>query len=179
MADEEPLSKQRKWELSESQTTVPEVWRVDHKAADILHDVRWRLSANHLEDAKKILKTHKIKTVSQLKDKIVGDDSEVDEECRVALGSLFPGFVEWGKFTSHLTNSIQESLCPEDILHTKKRLNAMGSVLAKDVSKEDEFTEEAISVNKPDTTQRQYDIRIVQGPVAAEKLFLPSIIWPL
>ena len=173
MADEEPFSNKRKLELSESQTTaqqpaVARVWRVDDKAADILRDVRWKLSENHLEGAKKILETHKIETVSQLKDKIVGDDSQRDQKCRVALNGLFSS-LQWGDLTLHLGNSIQESSRPEEILDRKKILNENGSILAQGVSQEKEFTADAIAVRNPDTTQRQFDIRIVQGPSGSGK----------
>jgi hypothetical protein len=173
MADEEPLSKKRKLELSESQTTaqqpaVPEVWRVDDKAADILSDVRWKLSENHLEDAKKILETHKIETVSQLKDKIVGNDSQRDEKCRDALNCLFSSF-RWDDLILHLGKSIQESSCPEENLSRKKMLDSTGIILDKDVSKVQEFQAAAVSVRKPKTIKRQYDIRIVQGPSGSGK----------
>ncbi len=172
MADEEPFSKKRKSEMSESQTTaqqpaVARVWRVDDKAADILRDVRWKLSENHLEGAKKILETHKIETVSQLKN-IVGDDSQRHQKFRVALNSLFSS-LQWGSLLFHLGNSIQESLRPEEILDRKKILNENGSRLAEAVSQEKEFAADAIAVQNPDTTQRQFDIRIVQGPSGSGK----------
>ena len=173
MADEEPFSNKRKLELSESQTTaqqpaVARVWRVDDKAADILRDVRWKLSENHLEGAKKILETHKIETVSQLKDMIVGDDSQQDQECPDALNSLFSTGRQWGDLVKHLCNSIQESSRPEEILN-RKILNEDGSILDEAVSQEKEFTADAIAVRNPDTTQRQFDIRIVQGPSGSGK----------
>jgi hypothetical protein len=138
------------YRMAESQTTaqqpaVARVWRVDDKAADLLSDVRWKLSENHLEGAKKILETHKIETVSQLKDKLVGDDSQRDQTCLDALSSLFSSS-QCVNLTAHLCNSIQESESPEEILARKRFLNENGSILDKAVSQEKEFTADAIAV---------------------------------
>jgi hypothetical protein len=165
------VAKKRQLKLSESQTTdqqaaVDRVWRFDDKAAEILGDVRWKFSENQLVAAKKILETHKIETVSQLKDKIVGDDR--DEQFLDALYSVLSSR-RWGDLTSHLTDSIQESIVPEEVLARKKILKEDGSELEKAVSQEKEFTIDAIAVRTSDTKERQYDIRIVNGPSGSGK----------